>query len=335
VRDAQYSQRLQSLRPQLAAIPGVQNVAFTSSQPNYSISFTGVYFPDAKTSRLRKPLGTFTAVSRDFFATTGIRFIYGTTFADTHGAGPLSVVINRTLADALWPRENPVGRCVRFERADAPCATIVGVVQSAIVDDEFSKTRPHFYISIDHPAVDTWGAADVVVRADPRHLATIEASIRRVLGDQFPGAIRKVTTMAEIMAPQYRPWLLGATLFTVFGVLALVVAAIGVYSTVSYSVSRRTHEFGVRMALGARASDVLQHVIGGELRTIAVGLAIGVLLTIAGGRLVASLLYDVRPSDPLSIAIVAVVLVTIAMIAALAPAWRASRVDPVSALRAE
>jgi ABC-type antimicrobial peptide transport system permease subunit len=141
--------------------------------------------------------------------------------------------------------------------------------------------------------------------------------------------------MVETMASDYRPWDLGAKLFTAVGVLALLVAAIGVYSTVSYAVSQRTHEFGVRIALGASATDVLRQVVGEGLRTIAVGIMVGVMLALAAGRFLASLLYGVAPSDPFSLGAVVVTLLVIALMATFRPAWRASRADPASALRAD
>jgi ABC-type antimicrobial peptide transport system permease subunit len=114
-----------------------------------------------------------------------------------------------------------------------------------------------------------------------------------------------------------------------------VVAAIGIYSSVSYGVSQRIHEFGVRVALGARAVDVMQHVIGQGLRTVAFGIALGVVLTLAAGRLVASLLYGVSPADPVAMAAVVVLLLGVSIVAALSPAWRAARVDPMTALRTD
>jgi len=141
--------------------------------------------------------------------------------------------------------------------------------------------------------------------------------------------------MSDMLEPQYRPWRLGATLFTAFGVLALVVASVGIYSSVSYGVSQRTHEFGVRVALGARARDVIAQVIGQGLRTVALGILLGVALTIATGRLVASLLYGISPTDPIAMLSVAIVLLSVSIVAALSPAWRAARVDPMTALRTD
>jgi ABC-type antimicrobial peptide transport system permease subunit len=166
-------------------------------------------------------------------------------------------------------------------------------------------------------------------------MPAVVTELRTVLGSAFPGATADVITMAQAMEPEYRPWRLGATLFTLFGCLALIVAAIGIFSTVSYAVSQRAHEFGVRAALGASVSDVLRQVLGEGLRTVAVGVVAGLLLAAAAGRLIASLLYGITPGDPAVMVSVAVVLFVIATIAALAPAWRAARADPVTALRAD
>jgi putative ABC transport system permease protein len=207
--------------------------------------------------------------------------------------------------------------------------------RTAILGSLSEKPFAQAYVSLDHSPVAEWRAKAAIVRVGPGRGAAVQQSVRELLRASFPGSIPRLSTMGDAMAVQYRPWDLGARLFTVFGVLALIVAAIGVYSTVSYAVNQRTHEFGVRIALGARAADVVQQVLGEGLRTIAIGIVSGVLLALAGGKLIAALLYGIAPSDPSSIAIVATILVVIALAAALAPAWRASRADPVSALRAD
>ena len=141
--------------------------------------------------------------------------------------------------------------------------------------------------------------------------------------------------VSENLEPEYRPWRLGATLFTGLGLLAMLVAMLGVYSTMSYAVTQRTHEFGVRVALGARVGDVVRQVIGEGLRTVATGVALGIVLALAMGRLVSALLYGVAPRDPTVLALVSVVLLGVAGLAALVPAWRAARADPVTALRSD
>ena len=147
----------------------------------------------------------------------------------------------------------------------------------------------------------------------------------------------KVTTntMAAAMEPEYRPWQLGATLFSLFGVPAALVAAIGVYSSVSYAVSQRTHEFGVRVALGATWNRIVREVVGDGVRTVAYGAVAGVLIALAAGRIIASLLYGVSPSNALAMVAAAAVLLGVATMACLSPAWRAGKSDPVSALRSD
>ena len=141
--------------------------------------------------------------------------------------------------------------------------------------------------------------------------------------------------MEDALAPQYRPFRLGAALFGVFGLLALLVATVGVYSSVSYSVSQRTHEFGVRIALGAAIADVLGPVVRRALAPVVGGVAIGVGIALASGKLIASLLYGIEPWNVGVMLVVAFVLLAAATLAALLPAGRAARVDPVIALRAE
>jgi predicted permease len=335
VRDAAYSDRLRAMEPKIAAIPGVSHVAFTSMRPKAGISWES-YYPDVDTLVHKRPLAFYTAVSPNFFAATGDRILRGKTFDDERGSiGPASVIINQALADALWPNENPLGHCIRFVEPTKPCATIIGVAATAMEEDLDEKPSPHIYISIDRPAFHGGGAASIVVDADPARIPQVEASLRNALRAEFVGAIPKTITMQSAMAPDYRPWELGAKLFTLFGVLALLVAAIGVYSSVGYAVSQRTHEFGVRMALGARAGDVLRQVLGEGLKTSLLGVGVGAVLTLAAGRLIRSLLYGVDPTDPLSLLAVALILVAITLTAAFRPAWRASRFDPVAALRAE
>jgi ABC-type antimicrobial peptide transport system permease subunit len=178
-------------------------------------------------------------------------------------------------------------------------------------------------------------AGTIIVRCDARVRSLVVGEIRRAMQREFSAGYPVIRQMSEAIEPQYRPWKLGATLFSLFGALALLVAAVGIYSTVSYSVNQRAHEFGVRIALGARVGDILRQVVGDGVRTVVIGVAVGILLALAAGRLIASLLYGVAPSDPVVMLVVATVLVAIAVIAALSPAWRAARVDPVVALRTE
>ena len=145
----------------------------------------------------------------------------------------------------------------------------------------------------------------------------------------------RIETVADEIAPQFRSWRLGATAFACFGLLALVIAALGVFSVLSYSVSQRTREIGVRVALGAQSGQVVRMIVRQGLSATAIGLAVGGVGAYALGRAIAALLYEVKPTDPLVLGTVVVVLVTVASIAAYLPARRATRVLPTVALQAD
>jgi len=335
VRDSLMPARLTELADRLRAGPGIEETALTAMRPIEGFSWED-YFPDADTSANKKPLGMFWAVSPDYFAVAGTRLIAGQAFPRAHGAAiPPSVLVNDAMARALWPGQNPIGRCVRFAKPDARCNAVIGVVETARYDKLIEDPTPQFYLPLENMPFRYSGAHEIAIRANDADVAAVIRETRGMLRNAFPTGEPVVTSMSAALEPQYRPWRLGATLFSLFGVLALVVAAIGIYSTVSYDVNQRTPEFGIRVALGARFSDVVTHVLSGGLRTVGVGVAFGVAGAIAAGRLVASLLYGIAPGNPVVIGAVAAGLLLVAAIAALGPAWRAARVDPMSALRLE
>jgi ABC-type antimicrobial peptide transport system permease subunit len=150
-------------------------------------------------------------------------------------------------------------------------------------------------------------------------------------GMGFVNVRRLSTTLDRVL----RPWQLGATMFSLFGGLALVVAAIGLYGVIAYSVAQRTHEMGVRAALGAERGDLMRLVVGEGLRVTLAGIGLGAIGALAGGRFIASLLFGVSARDPVILGVVAAVLIVVATVASLIPAWRAGRADPSVALRAD
>jgi predicted permease len=333
IRAAEISTRLLQLEEPIGQIPGVERVAYTTLRPKWGIQFAS-YFTDATgTQELN---GFYNGVSPGFFAATGTRLLRGRTFASgPAGRAERAVLINRAAADSLWRNQDPLGRCVRFKSADAPCYTVIGVTQTALHIGVKEKAEPHFYLPIENMPFKSWGVGDVVLRVHPDRLTSTLDRVRALLRDEFPGATIQTNTMAAAMEPEYRPWRLGATLFTLFGLLASLVAAIGVYSTVSYAVSQRTHEFGVRVALGATGPVIIRQVVGEGLRTVAIGVLVGIGLALAAGRLIAALLFGVAPDDPTAMLVAGGALLAIAATASFAPAWRAGRSDPVSALRAD
>jgi len=333
-RDSLMPARLTQTADRIRAIGGVESVALTAMRPMYGFSTTR-YYPDADTMTRKKPEGMYWAVSPEYFRTAGMKIVAGSGFPDATGnAMPPSVIVNTAMAAALWPGESPIGRCVRFEKPQERCNTVIGVVETARWGEVIEESTPQFYLPLANMPFPAQPRA-IAIRVDEAMAPAVSREVRRILLREFPGGDPAIQRMRTVLEPKYRPWRLGATLFSLFGVLALVVAAFGVYSTVSYDVSQRTHEFGVRAALGAQVTDIVRAVLRDGLTTVLAGLVAGVLLAIGAGRVVASLLYGVAPRDPVALAVVAGALMVVAVGAALVPAWRASRADPLLALRNE
>lgn len=327
--DAALAQATERLR----AHPAVEEVALTSLEPMRGWGFTHLFVGSAPPPE--KLMMTLTVATPSFFRATGMRILEG---RNLDGRGAREVIVNRAMADRLWPGGRAIGQCLRFEKVTAPCHTVVGVVQSASRDKVIEQEpAAQYYLALGDSAARTWRAATVIVRAraGDRTGAAAAAALRAALEEAFPQALPRVTPMTENLEPEYRPWQLGARLFTGMGLLALLVAIVGMYGTVSYGVSQRTHEFGVRSALGARARDLVRLVLGEALRTAVLGVALGVALALATGRLVATLVYGVSPRDPVVLATVSLALLAVAGLAALLPALRGSRVDPATVLRSE
>jgi putative ABC transport system permease protein len=211
--------------------------------------------------------------------------------------------------------------------------TIVGIDDDERRDQLIEPPERHYYLS--PPPTRDYTSASILELTSPTRSQGVAAAATREAASIFPGREARIRRMADILAPQYRPWELGATLFSVVGLLALFVAGIGVFSTLSHDVSQRRHELGVRVALGASVADVVRLVLGDGLRVVLVGAAAGALLAVAAGRLIASLLYGVAPGDPAALTTVVLVLLAVAATASIIPALRASRTDPLEALRAE
>ena len=165
--------------------------------------------------------------------------------------------------------------------------------------------------------------------------ARVAAQLTSALRTAFPSGYPDVQLLRTTIDWQYRPWRVGAALFTGMGALAFIVAILGIYSTMSYGVSQRTHEFGVRVAVGAGLADILGLVVGEGLRVVVASVVVGAALAVAAGHLIAALLYDVAPSNPLVLASVSALVIGAAVMATLIPAMRAARVDPIKALRAD
>jgi ABC-type antimicrobial peptide transport system permease subunit len=244
------------------------------------------------------------------------------------------MVINEKLARGYWPDGDPLGECVTVD-SDSACTAIVGIVQNVLMFNMVNDERSLIYLPATHPLLHGYQRGALLVRATER--APISAAVlrREIQGIAPNMPYLEIRPYEVVVAPELQPWRLGATMFGIFGVVALLIAAVGLYSVIAYLVSQRTHEIGVRMALGARRQDVVRLVLGEGLQVALIGLGLGIVVALLAGRFVVDLLYETSPRDPAIIGAVAAILTVVAAAAAIVPSWRASRVDPVSALRAE
>jgi predicted permease len=274
------------------------------------------------------------AVAADYFTTVGTPIVRGRSFgpADRAGSEPVAIV-SEMMAKTIWPGQDPIGQClISGEQPAPPCARIVGIAADTHRDALREPPVMHYYI----PFGQEVGFGGTVMLARVKPGASPAADIRHALVAADP-TIRfvNIETIQERINPLTKPWQIGATIFSLSGLLALLVAAIGIYSVMSYLVADRTHEIGVRRALGARPSHVARLILYGSVGMAGIGVAMGVALALAASQLVEPLLFDVSARDPWIYAGVGVVLMVVALIAGIVPTIRANRIDPLVALRVD
>jgi len=315
------------------ALPDVEAAAWVSSAPFVSTSNTNLFVAGIDSVAR---LGTFTyqATTPDYFRAMGTRIVRGRPLMpEDHAGAPNVAVVSESMARTLWPGQDAIGKCFRMRVDTAPCVTVVGIAEDMVQRDLAGTQRSHYYVSIEQ-YTRTWGNGLVVrVRGDPGALAE---PIRRALQRVVPGtSYVTVQPLADVVADAQRSWRLGATLFVALGVLALVVAAVGLYGVIGYGVSQRMHELGVRVALGAQRTNVVGLVVAQSVRLAVMGVAAGVLLALLAARWLQPLLFRQSATDPVVFAGVSGTMLVVALIASTLPAIRASRADPITALRSE
>jgi putative ABC transport system permease protein len=314
------------------SIPGVENASLRNTVPFWSQWSPGLYV-DGIDSVSRLGQFDLNAVSPEHFATVGTRILRGRgiTAQDVEHA-PQAAVVSQNMARVLWPGKDAIGQCMKVTADTVPCTYVVGIAENIREQGLAADSGYFYYLSAAQFRPQT-GGLFVRVRGDADRF---KEAVRRRLQREMPGAAYVVVTpFSEVLGSQKRSWRLGATMFVAFGMLAMVLAAIGLYSVLAYNVAQRTHELGVRRALGAQVADVVRMVVGDGLRVAAIGVAIGVGVAVWAGRFVEPLLFEVKARDPVVFGVVAAVLVGVAAAASWVPAVRAGRVDPNVALRAE
>jgi len=270
----------------------------------------------------------------DYLGTVGTPLLEGRDFTtrDRPGAPP-AIIVNEAFAKREWPHASALGQCVKIGSAtDGTCYTVVGVAAEAKYANLEERGRAAFFTPI---ARDLSMKRQLLIRTtgDP---STIIPAVRKALVGIEPNLpYLDLQTLTDLLRPELQPRRLGASMFGAFGLMALLLTAIGLYGVVSFAVAQRTREVGLRMALGAQRRSVLLLVLRHGIRLTAVGLLIGIAGAVGGARLISHLLYGVTPADAGTFAGVALVLAATAVVATLIPARRATRVDPVVALRSE
>ncbi|HEX6729063.1 MAG TPA: ABC transporter permease, partial [Pyrinomonadaceae bacterium] len=328
----------QQLSGRVQALPGIKNVSMAQSAPLsyfYSPALASPVFVEGHEPPQGEnpPFIGNNTIGPNFFQSLGVPLLIGRDFTDQDREGaPRVAIVNETLVNNLFPNGNPIGQKLRVLMRQPTSWEIVGVVKDSKYLSLGEDARPYIflpYLQNPQPAM----SVHVQTSGNPKELA---AAVRRevqALDPNLPAF--NVMSLAENIDISLFPARFGAVLLGVFGSLALLIASIGIYGVMSYGVSERTHEMGIRMALGARASDVLRLVISQGMRIAIIGVVIGVGLALVSTRIVKSYLYDVSTSDPLTFSGVALLLIGVAALACYIPARRATKVDPLVALRYE
>ncbi len=325
----------EELGKRIAAVPGVTGIGAASGLPlqDFGAGCTSVWREGRPFANDEKPPCVDTPIaSPGFFETLGMQ-VRGRTFTwsdvDRTDKTPTVAIVTRKLADRLWPGEDPIGKGIGIGDAARGFYRVVGVIP---------ELRAH---GLDQPPSEMvfWPAISsqsaFVIRTSLANPVALMPSIRKTISQMNPRIpVTNVRTMQEIVDRSVARASFIMTLLGIAGSMALLLSAVGIYGVISYLVAQRRPEIGIRMALGARVSQVATLVLGQAMRLAIIGVAIGLVAAIAGTRLLQSLLFGVSPTDVLVLAGATVVLLIIAALASVAPARRAAAIDPVSAMRA-
>jgi predicted permease len=319
----------------IAAIPGVVGVSQSVTTPFESQWNYDIVLPDRGTLPPLKGGGPFVnAVSPSYMRTMGMRLTRGRDISVEDKAGSERiVVINEAMAKNVWPGEEPIGKCFHTkndDKVDAACLTVVGVVADARITSLTDIPPAQYFTPLTqwHPDM---RAIFVRVKGSPDSQL---AAVRRAILAEAPSLpFTQVRPLNQIVDSELRTWRMGATLFGLLGSLGLLVAAIGLYSVIAHDVTQRRREIGVRVALGARATQVASLVMRDGLRYGSLGLALGLLIAVPASARVSSLLFETSPREPSIYLLAAGVLMVVAVAATLIPARRAVRVDTADVLR--
>src|SRR5215468_7564656 len=334
---AQAATFFQELIRRVEALPGVESASLTTHQPLSGVATDDPFSIEGRPLDFNNaPVAGWQSVTRNHFRTLGIPFVDGRDFTERDNAeGPAEAIINEALARRYFRNENPIGKRLTLGLPRPPWLTIVGVVKDIPHRGLESKAEPDWYLSyLSQPRRYRYLLARASpLLEDPASLASaVRAQISAIDKDQPVTAIK---TISEVISSTTAPRRFNTLLLAIFAAVALALAAVGIYSVISYSVTQRTQEVGVRMALGARPGDVIRLILKQGLTLTLIGVAAGVLGGIAAARVMSGLLYGVTATDPATFVAISLLLAIVALLACYLPARRAARVEPMAALRCE
>ncbi len=334
---AQLGQMRDELLATLRSVPGVTNVSSSDMTPVGGSTWNDEIVVDGYTPKKQEDaLAWFNRVSEAYFATMDIRLLAGRSFDSRDGLGaPQAAIVDDVFARKFFGRGNPLGRQLRIRLGDTASTPfiVVGVVENAKYQSLREDQSPTVYLAQSQQPFSASGMiAELRTPGDPLALVpAVKAAVARV----NPGLILEFRSLSEQLASSIARERVMARLSALFGAVALALATLGLYGVMAYSVTRRRNEIGVRLALGADRARVVRMVLADVSRVVVVGCIVGAAGALASGKLVAAFLFGMQPVEPLVVASAASVLLLVALAAGLIPAVRASRVDPVSALREE
>jgi predicted permease len=327
-------QRVRAL-PDVRNAAAVEDLPITDGNAMWSMIVDGA----PQTTVANAPAAMPQKVTPGYFETMGVNVLEGRTFTDADRAdGQLVAIVNETMAKKHWPGKSAIGGTLKLLAEELPWATVVGVVRDVRSRGFLNEVPPTMYFPQAQAGRTAWYVPSqmwlvIRTRGEP---SAIAGTVRSIIREIEPAApIATVQTMDDAVSASVASRRFTTSLIAGFAVIALLLAGLGVYGVITYSVNQRQFEMGIRMALGASRSKVVSLVLGEGLRTAAIGAAIGLALSVAVTRLLRAMFVGVSPGDPLTLVAVTLVLLGVALTAAWLPARRASSVDPVRAIRSE